>query len=271
MDGLGLMSHVDQRPGVRTVNNVSGDHSLSGGKRNDGAALATTERRSQRRSGARNDGAALARGTHARDPAPTRRTPRGRWGGYPGSGGCPGADDHDRAWGVVDDVIGHAAQEELAHGAAPVAADDDEIDRLAARGFDDGFSRLALPDQECHANAGRSAASHEILGGRLAAGPDLVDANPEPATGEAKQARIDHAHDEQLGMQATRQIERLQARLFGGGRQIRREQDALRSGDLRPDRGDAAGDAQVVRIRHVNAVEPATLAAATIADAPDDF
>ena len=61
--------------------------------------------------------------------------------------------DQDGAMGVPDDVVGHAADEEPAHLAAAVTANDDEVHLLAAGRFDDRLAGVAVPDEEIHLHA----------------------------------------------------------------------------------------------------------------------
>ena len=90
---------------------------------------------------------------------------------------------------VADDMVRHAADEEPAHAAAPVAADDDEVDLLAPGGIHDRLGGLSLPDQEVDPDAGSTAARDEILRRGLAVGANLVHTGTEPAAGEAERPR----------------------------------------------------------------------------------
>ncbi len=124
----------------------------------------------------------------------------------------PGAPDQDRAVSVMDDVVRHAPDEEPSHGPAPVAADHHEVHLLAPGGVDDRLGRLALPDQEVDPDPGGAAARHEILRGSLAVGANLVHPRAEPATRETERPGIDDAHDQEVGTEVVREIERLEGR-----------------------------------------------------------
>jgi len=127
--------------------------------------------------------------------------------------------------GVPDDVVGHAADEEPAHLAAAVTAHDDEVHLLAAGRVDDRLARVAVPDEEVDPDAGRATAGDELLCGRLAAGPDLVNAHSEAAAGQSKGPRIDDADDQEIGAKIVSQVQRLDGGALRRRRQVSRQED----------------------------------------------
>ncbi len=75
--------------------------------------------------------------------------------------------------------------------------DDDEIDRLGDRGLHDRFAGIAFPDQTADRHAFTVAAVDDPLGGRLAAGPDLVHALSIADTRQPLAAGIDDADQQE--------------------------------------------------------------------------
>ncbi|MEO7663605.1 MAG: hypothetical protein ABIV26_00645 [Candidatus Limnocylindrales bacterium] len=107
-----------------------------------------------------------------------------------------------------------------------MAADDDEINLLAAGRIDDRIAGVAFPDQEADANVALPTPSHEFLGSSLAGSPNLVETLSEPVTREAEGCRVDDADEKQRGAEVVREVEGLQGRALGRRREVGRQEDS---------------------------------------------
>lgn len=110
----------------------------------------------------------------------------------------PADDDHGHG-GLADDALRHAAKEQPADRSATVAPDNDHVGPLGRGGFEDGFARLAFPDEELDRDAFAATALHELLRDGMAVFADLVDAGEEAAPRQSKRGRVDDAQDEEIG------------------------------------------------------------------------
>jgi hypothetical protein len=138
---------------------------------------------------------------------------------------------------MADDEVGDAAEEEAAHGSAAVTSYDNHVGLLASGRLDDRLAGITLPDEEVDMDAHFAAPRHELLRRSFAAVADLVDAKTRVVSLAYEGARVDDADDEELGAQVMGQVEGLHGGVFGGGREIRREEDATDGADRPGGRG----------------------------------
>ena len=129
-----------------------------------------------------------------------------------------------------------------------MSANDDEVAPFGLRRCGNGFTRVAVPDEEPGRHAGANSLGDERLRNRLATGSHLVDARGEAKPVRQRWGGIDHAHNKQLGVQLRGQLDRPLRRLRRRGPEVGCKQDRADSAAgrracwfLDPNLGDQSG------------------------------